>query len=423
MELKSHPMRDRIVSEMHLRRMPPLTTPCRILQVLRLVEGADREREYASLLALAERSGDQDQVFPRHGRGMIAGGPVWLWERHSEASTYTVISYAAGEPFSLEPHPPVLLDWLETAPGLVIRAVRVVVEADERRAVPAVAELDPEDLISCRKDEARLWSDFKVHDDGWGRLVLAAGGMHPADLGRLAQRVQELGNYRNLALLALPMVQERAADLDRLEAALVAVSERLTQDRDDQTLLDEISRLSAEVASLTATTAFRLGAMAAYSGIVADRLRDLDCVRIEGFQRLDDFIDRRLTPATRTCQAFSGRLDALATRLERATALLRTRIEMRVQAQNTALLHSVERTSARQLKLQHLVEGLSVVAVSYYALGLLGYGLKPLAHSYGVSPEALAALAAPVTILLVWYYLRRRVRRLEGDEARGHPPS
>jgi uncharacterized membrane-anchored protein len=87
------------------------------------------------------------------------------------------------------------------------------------------------------------------------------------------------------------------------------------------------------------------------------------------------------------------------------------------------LLHSVERTIARQLKLQHLVEGLSVVAVSYYALGLLGYGLKPLAHSYGVSPEALAALAAPVTILLVWYYLRRRVRRLEGDEARGHPPS
>ncbi|WP_298744100.1 DUF3422 family protein [uncultured Brevundimonas sp.] len=420
MKLSSHPMRQRIVSEMHLRRMPPLTTPCRILQVLRLVDDADREREYAAVLDLAGRSGE---VFPRHGRGTVAGGGTWLWERHSEASTYTIISGAAGDPFSMTPHPAVLLDWLDTAPGLVIRAVRIVVEADEGRAARAVAELDPEDLISCRKDSARLWSDFKVHEDGWGRLVLAAGGMHPADLGRLAQRVQEIGNYRNLALLALPMVQERTADLDRLEAALVAVSNRLTGERDDQTLLDAISRLSAEAAGLTATTAFRLGAAAAYSGIVADRLRDLDCVRIEGFQRLDDFIDRRLTPATRTCQAFSGRLDALATRLERATALLRTRIEMRVQAQNTALLHSVERTSARQLQLQQLVENLSVVALSYYALALLGYGLKPLAHRYGFSPEALTALAAPVTILLVWFYLRRRIRRIEGEEAGGRPPS
>src|SRR5690606_13789824 len=78
------------------------------------------------------------------------------------------------------------------------------------------------------------------------------------------------------------------------------------------------------------------------------------CVRRGTDQPFDDFIDRRLTPATRTCLAFAGRLEALATRLERATALLRTRIELRGQAQNTALLASVERTGARQLKLQHL---------------------------------------------------------------------
>ncbi len=83
-----------------------------------------------------------------------------------------------------------------------------------------------------------------------------------------------------------------------------------------------------------------------------------------------------MTPATRTCRAFAGRLDALSARLERAAALLRTRIETRVQSQNTALLASVELTGSRQLKLQHLVEGLSVVAVSYYALGILAYLIR-----------------------------------------------
>gem|GEM_PF-3142049 len=201
-------------------------------------------------------------------------------------------------------------------------------------------------------------------------------GFKKVDMAEAAERLVEGNGWlppvlRTVALLALPMVQAESARLDRMEADLVAVSKHLTDTHNEDSMLDEISRLGAEVADLTAATAFRLGAMKAYAGIVSDRLRDLACTPIEGYQPFDDFIDRRLTPATRTCLAFAERLEALATRLERATALLRTRIELRGQAQNTALLASVERTGARQLKLQHLVEGLSVVAVSYYALGMI----------------------------------------------------
>ncbi|OYW38238.1 MAG: hypothetical protein B7Z42_08420 [Brevundimonas sp. 12-68-7] len=405
-------MRDRIVSEMHLRRLPPLTAPCRLAQVVRLVEPIDREEERRGVQDLAAAT-DESQVFERHARGALGGKEHWIWERHSEASTSTLITEGDGAPFDPEAHDARGRAWLEGSPGLVIRAVKIVVGADEAAVGAAVRALDPEEVISGRQGHARIWSDFKVHADGWGRFVVAAGGSHPADLGRLVQRVQELGNYRNMALLALPVVQAESSRLDRMEADLVGVSKRLTDTRNEEAMLDEISRLGAEVADLTAATAFRLGAMKAYAGIVSDRLRDLACAPVEGYQPLDDFIDRRLTPATRTCLAFADRLEALATRLERATALLRTRIELRVQAQNTALLASVEQTASRQLKLQHLVEGLSVVAVSYYALGILAYVIKPSATRLGMSPDLAQAVALPVVVGLVWLYLLLKMRRLD----------
>ncbi len=412
MDLTNHPMRDRIVSEMHLRRLPSLTAPCRLAQVVRLVEPIDREEERRGVRGLAAET-SESQVFERHARGVLGAREHWIWERHSEASTLTLITEGDGAPFDPQGHDARGHAWLTASPGLVIRAVKIVVGVNEAAVSAAVQALDPEEVISCRQGRARIWSDFKVHPDGWGRLVIAAGDSHPADLGRLVQRVQELGNYRNMALLALPMVQAESSRLDQMEADLVVVSKHLTDTHNEDSMLDEISRLGAEVADLTAATAFRLGAMKAYAGIVSDRLRDLACTPIEGYQPLDDFIDRRLTPATRTCLAFAERLEALATRLERATALLRTRIELRVQAQNTALLASVERTGSRQLKLQHLVEGLSVVAVSYYALGILAYVIKPSAIRLGMSPDLAQAVALPFVVGLVWFYLLLKMRRLD----------
>ena len=56
--------------------------------------------------------------------------------------------------------------------------------------------------------------------------------------------------------------------------------------------------------------------------------------------------------------------------------MLRARIETRLGVQNAELLRGLDATARRQLRLQHLVEGLSVFAVSYYAIGLIGYLLQ-----------------------------------------------
>ena len=81
--------------------------------------------------------------------------------------------------------------------------------------------------------------------------------------------------------------------------------------------------------------------------------------------RKNEFLSRRLQPAIRTTEAFSRRLESLATRAQRADNLVRTQIEMGVQIQNKNLLESMELRARAQLRLQETVESLSIVAITY----------------------------------------------------------
>ncbi len=67
----------------------------------------------------------------------------------------------------------------------------------------------------------------------------------------------------------------------------------------------------------------------------------------------------------------------------------------------------MNRRARLQLRLQQTVEGLSVAAISYYVIGLLGYALKG-AHDVGipVEPNVAMAAAVPVVVLAMWGLMR-----------------
>ena len=72
--------------------------------------------------------------------------------------------------------------------------------------------------------------------------------------------------------------------------------------------------------------------------------------------------------------------------------------------------------------LQQTVEGLSVAAVSYYVVGLIGYLAKGSASLLGhaVEPEVAMAAAVPIVVLLVWWSVRHiRMSHAEHDRAAG----
>jgi uncharacterized membrane-anchored protein len=410
-----HPLRDRVVSEMHMRRTPPLAATTLMLQVVRLVDAADRaqEREYVEVMP-GVAAGDV-HIRNRHIGGARADGASFSWERHSEATTATVIlPQTSDNPFETDAEDQSAIEWLAAAPGGAIRAVRIGIVTDEVIAAKIIDSLhfSAPELVSCRINGVRIWTDFLVRDDNFGRLLVAANGMNSADLGRLVQQLQELGNYRNLALLGLPLAQSEAPRVADMETELVEIAGRMAQGEADAGLLDQLCMLSANVTAITAETAFRMSATAAYAQITNDRLEALTAQGIEGYQTLQEFTDRRFLPATRTCASFVARLEALSVRIERATSLLRTRVEMTLQAQNSDLLRSMDNNAARQLRLQHLVEGLSVVAVSYYALSLVSYPLRAIAIEAHIRHEFLVAASVIPVVGLVWLYMRRRVRQI-----------
>jgi len=192
---------------------------------------------------------------------------------------------------------------------------------------------------------------------------------------------------------------------------------------DDRAVLTRLSRLAADVERSVARTSFRFGAAAAYYRLVRQRIDDLREQRLPGYSPIGEFMDRRLVPAIDTCTSIARRQDDLSGRIARNSQLLRTRVDVEIERQNQELLAQMNRRARIQLHLQETVEGLSVVAITYYASQLVNYIAKGAKDFIApATPEILTALSIPVIAGLVYMGLRRMRKLLgkeEGSEAHG----
>jgi uncharacterized membrane-anchored protein len=231
------------------------------------------------------------------------------------------------------------------------------------------------------------------------------------------QRILEIETYRMLALLGLPLARQYSHDLSTCDSKLELVTQQLAMHREDeneQQLLYELSQIAANVEHIAATGGYRFSATSAYYGLIKRRINELREQRIEGAQSFNEFMERRLEPAVRTCESVSARVQALSNRIARVSNLLRTRININLEAQNRDLLSSMDKRAAMQLRLQEMVEGLSVVVLSYYSVGLLDYVLKSL-KQFGVNLDVdlVLGISVPFIVIAVLVSLRMNRRRLK----------
>ncbi|MCC5853322.1 MAG: DUF3422 family protein, partial [Alkalimonas sp.] len=88
-----------------------------------------------------------------------------------------------------------------------------------------------------------------------------------------------------------------------------------------------------------------------------------------------------------------------------------------LEQQNQRLLASMDQRARLQLKLQHMVEGLSVVAISYYAMQLCQHGIRALQYWWpALNSELWHSLSLPLVIssvALLLYACRRRLKHAE----------
>jgi len=353
------------------------------------------------------------------------------WESHTEFSTYTFAEHhsqtmALDSAFEQVPLRHVPEKWLLNLGGKVMVATHVALQ-QVSASLTDMRQLFAGNLLvgSDSQNFAKVWTDFAIAPDGFGRVVIQDLGMQYQQAGRLVQRVLEIETYRMMALLGLPHAQLAAPVLNTIEAELARLSAGMTDSTevvdlvdspdDERALLQKITALAARMEKLALENSYRFAASKAYYRLVQARIEELRETRIPGVPTIREFMDRRLAPAMNTCESMVRRQEALAERIGRTNDLLRTRVGIVQEQQNRRILESLNSRAAQQLRLQQAVEGLSVVAISYYSIGLVAYAGKALkAAGLPVNPDMLTGAVIPVMVAIVWLGLRRMHHKVAG---------
>lgn len=443
---RDHSQRLALNDEIHARPPEALAAPLRLSFLALYADPAARDSQWDQVAELARRFGVEPPSPDANHFSADLGAFRVKWERHTEFSRYKFIvpgheDYPFARP-AIEEVPP---DWLEALPGEVMVATHVAF-------FPATDEPPDFSVIAARYFHGNILAgsgvsggsafavtDFRIGKDGFSRLLVQDRSLTPRQAGRAIQRLLEIDTYRMMALLALPVARELTLSLNRSERELAGItrtcphcaeqiksslnqSERElagitasladAKGEEEAELLDRLTRLEAAIERRYEDNMFRFAASAAYYGLVQRRISELREQRIPGLQTFQEFLERRLTPAMNTCQAAAARQESLSQRVARASQLLATRVEVSREAQSHALLASMNRRAKLQLRLQETVEGLSVAAVTYYVVALVGHIAQGLAdEGMAVHPDLIEAASIPIVALLTWLGVRR-IRRL-----------
>jgi uncharacterized membrane-anchored protein len=411
-----HPLRGELHEEVHARPSEALQAPLRVTYLALVSDPASRAQEWMHVRALAARYG---VTAPEQNVNHFSAdlGPFRLkWERHSEFARYKFIVPGAADKLFAQPAiANVPADWLAGLTGSVIVAAHadlgLAQEGDPGHDSVSAQVFGGNIVIGSRIADGagEAYTDFRLYD-GCSRFYLRNRSMSPRQAGRMLQRLLEIETYRMMALMALPVAQQLTPFLTGAERELSQITTLLAEstEADEPVLLDRLTRLEAGIESRESAHAYRFAAAAAYYELVQRRIEELREQRIQGLQTFREFTERRLAPAMNTCRAAAARQESLSQRVARATQLLSTRVDVTREKQNQAVLESMNRRAAAQLRLQQTVEGLSIAAITYYIVGLVGYAAKGAkAAGFAVNPDIAMAVSIPLVLVLGVLAIRR----------------
>ncbi|WP_415036794.1 DUF3422 family protein [Azonexus sp.] len=425
-DLQEHPLRQRLNNEFHARPSTPLAGAYLVSHLVFKHKPSEIEAERANLEKICQSqiclSVDSSDAHLTLETAVFR----LRWELHTEFSSYTF--YRKLDPASTLSPDDTAFDalrpeLLHTIPGKLIVACHVELRP--------TSEISPNSILAGVAPNGRtlggaqiadkaawVFTDFKL-DNGFSRFLVLNDSLSQRQTGAAVQRLVDIETYRMMALLGLPVAKEVAGWLYRCEQQLAGLMTRIGQAQnpeDERSVLASLTQLAAEVENSLARATFRFGASAAYHGLVNQRIEELRETRIPGLPTLEEFMQRRLLPAMKTCEAISRRQEELSARIARNSQLLRTRVDIELERQNQELLSQMNRRAKLQLRLQETVEGLSVVVLTYYGSQLVHYLAKGTKTLHHLDSDLITASAIPVIAGFVAWGTRRMRKKLQKEE-------
>jgi uncharacterized membrane-anchored protein len=420
-------------NEVHARPSARIRLPALVVYVAVLNDGVGRDAEWEHLRRLPGQQGLRLEDLSGNFLRLRLGGFTLKWERHTEFTRYSLVQ-PLPQDAALGCEDPALAHalaidarWLRDIPGRTVAAITLAMvhgDLDDPSSVLPLAQrwFGGGPVVASLMGRAPgggshscVVTDFHLRGSGYERiLVIAPSGTSETRAGRISQRLLELETYRMMALRGLPAAKALAPVLTDAEATLAALTVQLEAGQaSDKELLDRLVALAGRLERATAEHDYRFSATQAYQALVMQRIAELRESAIPGTQTIGEFMQRRLNPAMATVVATAQRLASLSQRVERASALLRTRVDIATEMQNQQLLAKLTRGQELQLRLQATVEGLSIAAISYYVVSLLLYAAKAAkAAGAPIHPEIAAGALIPLVLWAVWRATRRIHARL-----------
>ena len=417
--MQDHELRHVLNDEIHGRPGLAVIAPARITHLaFTLPPGGGNP--LAHVIKLCDAFGVKPPAEGARHHSAELASCLFKYERHGEFYRISVTAKNTRrkqEAIALLP-----LGWIDELPGKRLVAIHTeVMSKDMKPPAPAFLKkyFGHDDLAGSHVSHGRatIWTDFKIGDDGYTRMLVHDRGVTPLSLGRVSRRIHEIETYRMMALLAFPLALELQKKLGGLEKSLAETIEGMLSAQnadDDAALLTRLSTTARDVEDVSNRSSFRFAASRAYAALVDKRVAELGEERVVNCQRIGVFLDRRFSPAMNTCLAVAARISDLANRSERASNLLRTRVDIALEGQNQKLLRSMEQRARQQLMLQETVEGISVVAISYYLFNIVAKFVGGAAEYYYGAPVKFPDwVLVPVILGLVWWAIRRLRHRIK----------
>nr|WP_321483764.1 DUF3422 domain-containing protein [uncultured Cohaesibacter sp.] len=433
----NHSQRAPMIAEMHARPFLKLGAPSRLAFIaLKPEEDGIHTPSLArqQLIAFLDQFGvehpKEDAVYHIAQMDQKKGGMILKWENHSEFATYTLYTYAplpehlGRDSFATDLHDYFTIEWLEAFPGRIVSSVSARIEQVQDRAVleeqiSGVAHSWFGSASSfaaayVSDGDAAIAADFDLDHRGQVRLVvLSCIEVSTSRLGRVIQRFLEVETYRAMSMLTLPAARNVLSNIKDLNIQLSETVGRIGDEKEsDKVVLDELLAISADLSLLSTSSSSRFNAGRAYEELVMQRIELLREKRILDRQLFSEFMKRRYMPSMRTCRSAQYQLDDMTFRAAHASELLGTRVQVTTTDQNRQLLAQMDQRAAQQARLQETVEGLSVVAISYYAVSLLTYLLAPFAKVIHMDKTMMAAALVVPVVAFIWLSMHRLKERL-----------
>ena len=150
---------------------------------------------------------------------------------------------------------------------------------------------------------ADVWTCYRAHADGFGRIAIGTRDVSAQDLGRTVERLLAIEDAYHLTLLPLPIARDVKPQLAVSERRMVQQLDavrRADSVEEKRTVLDALLQLAADVEHIRARVSNRFAGSSAYFSLLESRFGDLREDKIEHVLSLSRFVMRRVRPAAET---------------------------------------------------------------------------------------------------------------------------